>query len=249
MKVRIGSLFITATVLLNLSACSYVKTLFPDKEKDYQYTTEIPPLILPDDLKKSHAPGLTTPAPSPPPVSTGADNAAVPASAINAPVEEPASTTPAANEPAVTTPTAAASPESEPVIPDTAIKVERIKFNEGENRLRINVPFTRAWRIVGKALSRKFIEVSERNQEARLFTVLYDANEGKAKEESYWDDIMFMFRGIQANEKTYRLKLDENNKQTDITVIDEDRQLLSDAGSVKLLTLLEETIKADLAKK
>jgi outer membrane protein assembly factor BamC len=249
MKVKIGSLFITATVLLNLSACSYVKSLFPDKEKDYQYTTEIPPLILPDDLKKSHIPSLTTSsAPSTPPLSADAD-AAVPPSAVNAPVEETASATPATNEPAVTTPMDAASPESEPVIPDTAITVERIKFNEGENRLRINVPSARAWRIVSKALSRKAIEVTERNQEKRQFTVLYDPDEHIAKDDSYWDDIKFMFSGIRSNEKTYLLKLEENNQQTDIVVVDKDQQLLSDAASFKLLTLVEETIKADLAKK
>ena len=143
----------------------------------------------------------------------------------------------------------AASPESEPVIPDTAITVERIKFNDGENRLRINVPFTRAWRIVSKALSRKAIEVTERNQEKRQFTVLYDPDEQKANDDSYWDDIKFMFSGIQRNEKTYLLKLEENNQQTDIVVVDKDQQLLSDAASFKLLTLVEETIKADLTKK
>ena len=58
-----------------------------------------------------------------------------------------------------------------------------------------------------------------------------------------------MFSGIQSNEKTYLLKLEENNQQTDIVVVDEDQQLLSDAASFKLLTLLEETIKADLANK
>ena len=52
MKTRIITLFISATVLSALSACSYVKSLFPDKEKDYQYTTEIPPLIFPADLRK-----------------------------------------------------------------------------------------------------------------------------------------------------------------------------------------------------
>jgi len=41
----------------------------------------------------------------------------------------------------------------------------------------------------------------------------------------------------------------KNNQQTDIVVVDEDQQLLSDAASFKLLTLLQETIKADLAKK
>ena len=58
-----------------------------------------------------------------------------------------------------------------------------------------------------------------------------------------------MFSGIQSNEKTYLLKLEENNQQTDIVVVDEDQQILSDAASFKLLTLLQETIKADLANK
>jgi len=58
-----------------------------------------------------------------------------------------------------------------------------------------------------------------------------------------------MFQGIQNNEKTYLIKLEENNQQTDIVIVDEDQQLLSDAGSNKLLSLLEETIKADLANK
>ncbi len=242
MKVKIGSLFITATVLLNLSACGYIKSLFPDKEKDYQYTTEIPPLTLPADLKKDQIPGVPTPAS--PPLNSDTD-ASVPPVAVNAPVDGAASAAPAINE--STAP--AASPESEPVIPDTAITIERVKFDTGENRLRMNVPFTKAWRIVNKALSRKSIEVTERNQETRLVTVQYDPEEQKVEDESYWDEIKFMFSGIQSNEKTYLLKLEETNQQTDIVVVDVDQQLLSDAASVKLLTLLEETIKADLANK
>ena len=237
MKIKIGSLFITAAVLLNLSACSYVQSLFPDKEKDYQYTTEIPPLILPNDLKNSPIPSVTASAPSVPPLSSAAE--------ADVPVEEAASAAPTTVEPSVP----AAPPESEPAVVDAAITVERIKFNDGENRLRINVPFISAWRIVGKALSRKALEVTGRNQETRVFTVLYDPDEQKSTEDSYWDDIMFMFKGIRSNEKTYLLKLEENNQQTDIVVADEDQQLLSDAASIKLLTLLEETIKADLAKK
>ncbi|MDD1623714.1 MAG: outer membrane protein assembly factor BamC [Methylococcaceae bacterium] len=254
MKIKIGSLLITATVLINLSACSYIKSLFPDKEKDYQYTTEIPPLILPADLKKTQVPGMpksassapSSPSPSAPPVAVNATNATV---------EEAKSAAPAINESVVTSPAPAeqathtTTPESESVVPDTAITVERVKFDAGENRLRINVPFIRAWRIVGKALSRKSIEVTERNQEARLITVLYDPDEQKVEDGSYWDEVVFVFSGIQSNEKKYLLKLEENNQQTDIVVVDEDQQILSDAASFKLLTLLQETIKADLATK
>jgi outer membrane protein assembly factor BamC len=254
MKDKIGSFFIFATVLFNLSACSYVKSLFPDKEKDYQYTTEIPPLILPDDLKKNQIPDVPTSAsstPSSPSPSTDADATAVPPVSVNT----PASAAQAINESTATPPAPvedrapAASPESEPIVPDTAITVERVKFDTGENRLRINVPFTRAWRIASKALSRKSIEVTERNQEEGLFTVQYDPDEQKVEDGSYWDEVVFLFGGIQSNEKTYLLKLEKNNQQTDIVVVDEDQQLLSDAASFKLLTLLQETIKADLAKK
>jgi outer membrane protein assembly factor BamC len=43
MKTKIGRFVVIAAVLANVPACSYVKSLFPDKEKDYQFTTEIPP--------------------------------------------------------------------------------------------------------------------------------------------------------------------------------------------------------------
>ena len=38
---------------LNLPACGWLKSHLPDKEKDYYYSSEIPPLIIPDDLESS----------------------------------------------------------------------------------------------------------------------------------------------------------------------------------------------------
>jgi len=245
MKTKIITLIISVVALSALPACSYIKSFFPDKEKDYQYTTEIPPLTLPDDLKKDQTPDVPSPASSASPLGSDAE----PPATANALDNEAASAAPAINETAVTPPAPAASPESETVVPDTAITVERVKFDNGENRLRINVPFTRAWRIVNKSLSRKSIEVTERNQEAGLFTVQYDPDEQKVEDGTYWDEIVFMFRGIQSTEKEYLLKLEETNQQTDVFVVDEDQQPLSDAVSFKLLTLLQETIKADLANK
>jgi outer membrane protein assembly factor BamC len=251
MKIKIGSLLVAATVAINLSACGYIKSLFPDKEKDYQYTTEIPPLILPDDLKKDQLPDLPaseSSAPSSPAPAADADITAAPA-AVNSPAEEAAPVIQDTNESSATTQASATATESEPVVPDSEITVERIKFNEGENRLRINTPFTKAWRMVNKALSRKSIEVTGRNEEEGLFTVQYEPDEKKVEDGSYWDEVVFMFKGIQSNEKTYQLKLEKNNQHTDILVVDEDQQPLSDAASIKLLTVLHETIKADLANK
>ncbi|UOA07718.1 outer membrane protein assembly factor BamC [Methylobacter sp. S3L5C] len=231
MKVKTGSLFIMAILLLSLSACSYIKSLFPDKEKDYQYTTEIPPLILPNDLKTNYVPNVTT---STAPAASSDTNANMPEDASGLPTEEATST---------------ATPTTEVVIPDAAITVERIQVTDGGNRLRINTPFITSWRIVNKSLSRKAIEVTERNQEARLITIQYDAEGQKVKDESYLDEVKFFFAGIDNNDKTYLLKLEANNEQTDVVVLDKDQQPLSDADSAKLLMLLEETIKADLAKK
>jgi outer membrane protein assembly factor BamC len=103
--------------------------------------------------------------------------------------------------------------------------------------------------MINKALSRKTIEVTARNQETKLITVQYDPDEQKTEDGTYWDEVKFMVSGFQGNEKTYLLKLEENNQQTDISVLDEEQKILSDDASVKLLTVLEETMKADLAKK
>jgi len=37
-------------ILVYLSACSVIKSYFPDKEKDYQFAVEISPLVIPADL-------------------------------------------------------------------------------------------------------------------------------------------------------------------------------------------------------
>lgn len=47
MKLKIT---ISLFLVLGLSGCSRIKSYFPDKEKDYQLTTEIPALIVPPDL-------------------------------------------------------------------------------------------------------------------------------------------------------------------------------------------------------
>lgn len=40
-------------LFLNLPACGWLKNHLPDKEKDYYYSSEIPPLIIPEDMQNS----------------------------------------------------------------------------------------------------------------------------------------------------------------------------------------------------
>ncbi len=204
---------------------------------------------MPADLNNTLIPGAHPKAPAP---SLSVDaGVAVPPVVVNTP-EEAITAASALDKPAVPdgkSSPAAASPGSEAEVPDTAIIVERVKLNGGNNLLRMNVDFGRAWRTVSKALSRKAVRVTERNQETKIITVQYDPDEQKVEDGSYWDEMVFLFKGIQSNEKPYLLKFEENNQQTDIVVVDEDQEPLSDEASSKLLTLVEETIKADLAAK
>jgi outer membrane protein assembly factor BamC len=224
-------------LLINVTACSYLKSLFPDKEKDYQYTAEIPPLKLPDDLKKKPATLISEPKlPEPTNPNDAPVNVKQSVDAVSAPIaqnEEPAA-------PVVI----------ESVEKTEKISVELIRFNDGENRLRLSTEKPRAWRLVSKALSRKSIEVTNRNQDEGFFVVQYDPDEQKVEDGTLWDEAKFMFRGFQGNEKEYFLKLEEHDQKTEVIVLDKEQHPLSnDSTGLKLLTLLQTAINIDLADK
>ncbi len=214
MKINTATRLLIAALPLVLSACSTIKNYFPDKEKDYQFTTEIPALILPADLDRQAAP-----APAPAPASTTDSVAKL--------VEEAAEVV-------------------ESVINPKDIKAELVKFDNGEARLRIGASMTRAWREVGRALSRRSLEVTYRNQEEGLFRVQYDPDEQAVEDGSFWDELVFIFQGMRGgNEKEYSIKLVENKQQTEVAVLDENLQPLSEGAGLRLLTLLQETINAN----
>lgn len=238
MKTKIGSLII-AVVLVNVSACTYIKNLFPDKEKDYQFTTEIPPMVLPTDLAGDSLASVPTTAPA-------ADAAEVAPAVPTAETGDVASSTPAAE-------TADAAPvsrpvETEPAVDRKLIRIELPDSDQGTKRLRIGAPLVQAWRMVGKALSRNSIEVTNRNQEEGLFHVQYEADKKDVEDGSFWDEIVFVFTGFEVSEQEYVLKLVENNQQAELIVMDKEQKPVTGGASLSLLMLLHDTIKADLAK-
>jgi len=228
---------ISLVALCSLSACTQFKSYFPDKEKEYQYTAELPPLIYPADLKVKLMPAL-------------------PAAMTHA---EPESTAPVATTTAIAKPTAVASDakpvanvdkvynESEVELDAKLITVERINIDKNVNALRLNVPYYRAWRIVSKSLSRKALEVTVRDQDAGLLTLKYDPDAHSSTELSYLDSLKALIGMLRSNEKTYIIKLEKDQPQTDITVLDKDQKPATDADSVNLLTMMQETMKADLS--
>ncbi|MEQ1529944.1 MAG: outer membrane protein assembly factor BamC [Methylococcales bacterium] len=218
-----------------VTSCGYIKTYFPDKEKDYQFTTEIPPLTLPDDLQENAK--ATAPKPA-----ISAPSAAETANADQSNPAQETTTDSKAAEPVSNEPSSTEPPAKEL----KAISVELIK-QDNDNRLRISAPLNRAWRIVDKALSRKAIEVTRRDQDGGLFVVQYDPKDRNLEDGSIWDEVKFMFSGFETDEKEFILMLTSNNEFTEVTVLDSDQKPATDMHSLSLLNLLHNTIKNDLA--
>jgi outer membrane protein assembly factor BamC len=254
---KIIGFIIISGVATGLSGCGYIQTLFPDKERDYQYTTEIPLINYPTELRKNQSDGSnpTDKATETPPPSSngessetvaGAENAEQPSGDINSP-ENPPEDQPVPKPETSSTEVTPADGSDER---DTVSTVEIIKYDDGESRLRLGAGYSKSWRVVNKALSRNTIEITERNNDKAQITVQYDPDEKKAKDDSFLDEISFLFKGINTNDKQYVLKLEEHEQHTDVIVLNEEHlAMLNDEAALRLLKLLADTIKADLAGK
>jgi outer membrane protein assembly factor BamC len=240
MKIKLLTRFIYAAAVFGvLSACSTIKEAFPDKEKDYQFTTEIPKLTVPSDLAKGT--NLSSISTTAKPQSAEANE-----TTANASESKPTETE---TKPAENTASTESASDDLPPIDPKSITVELQESSNHISYLRINTPFLTAWRVVSKGLSRKSIEVSERNQADKIFTVQYDPDEQVPEDGSVMGEINFMWNGFQGNEKEYLLKLVENNQQTDVVILNQEQKPTADEGGIKLLKVLQQSIKANLAGK
>lgn len=209
-------LFISLPLLLNVSACSSVKSFFPDKEKDYQLTSEIPDLKIPSDLSDDTPPQDSADSKN----IQKEDSRTVSQSFETAPSEIDDKQKPAATD--------------------------KVKFADGASRIRVEETIETTWRKVGKALSRHSIEITDRNERDRIYLVQYDPDFKKVEDGSLWDEVLFIFGGDPAQEKELGIKLIEKKTNTEIFVVDSDEKLLSKGAGLKLLKLLNKTLEEDL---
>lgn len=228
-----------ALLLLGSSACSTIKSWFPDKERDYQFTAEIPEIIVPDDLK---AGALTMSAPRPAPATDTADV-----------VVDNKQT--AKVEPGVA-PKKPAKSESETAQP--AKKVAKADSKEASetvanapaspgSSLQIDQPQIQAVHIVAKALSRQKLEVTERNLDKGYFYVKFDPNAVKVEDKTWLDELNFVFGDEPSQEREYRIRLREINPQlTEVTVQDSEGKTQSSSSANALLKLITDAINQDI---
>lgn len=265
MKPNLVLITLASCILGNLSACGHVTKFFPDKERDYQHTKEIPMLNWPKDLRTSPAvpapeqiSPLSTSVPTPPSSPEAASalessDKTVPATAPTYENIDPATAPPydiTADLPAQAKPPS----DADPVPDDTGdttkpLVIEQVK-RDGSSRLRLYGSMLRAWRAIDKALSRNSVEVTKRNPEEHRYTVQYDPDEKKAHDGSFKDEITFIFKGFQTHEQEYHLQLIENSDHIEMLITDNKQKPLADtAASVKLLDVLEKAIKTESTDK
>ncbi len=196
---------VAVLALSSLTACDWIKSQFPDKGKDYYYSSEIPPLYVPPELANNR---IDTQAGG---IETGSNDQV---------------------------------PKAPQVVVD---QVKLVQPTGGAARIQLSEPFERAWRIVGKALSRQALEITDRNLEDGVFYVQYDPNAHALEDGSIWDELVFFFGEDQNQEKEYRVRLAQNQQFTEVIVTDENDVPLSDGPGLKLLKSIYKAIQADYA--
>ena len=227
MQSKIITLVVSLLIVFNLTACG-LKEFFPDKSKEYQLITEIPVLVVPPDLSSDAIRNSEAGGPGGIPVYR---NPGV------APDYEETDSRSTADENVTEE-----SPE-----PEETIYVDLLEFSGGATRIRIEDTIERNWRTVGKALSRNSIEITARDELDKIYFVQYDADFKKVEDGSLWDEVLFIFGSDPAQEKEFRVRLVENGSLTEVIVLDKNDKPTSKGPGFKLLRLLYETIKEDLA--
>lgn len=219
--------------------CSTIKSWFPDKERDYQFRTEIPDLIIPDELKAHSLPNRmsgqvaaanspATPVPS-----------AVPVPGVK---RLPETVVPSAPQEAT-----AAVKQNQPDSQTSTDSVIVAAGNSAVSSLQVDQPQSQAWRLVARALSRQKIEIVERNIDKAYFYVKYDPDSIKPEDNSIWDEVAFLFGEDPSHEQEYRISLLETGQQTtEVTVQDSEGKTLSNRTATHLLKLITDGINLDL---
>ena len=180
-----GLVLLSAASLLG--GCETISSWFPDKQKQYKYSSEIPPLEIPPDLKTSTIEGAVAKRGVSGSEESGED--------------KPVSGTEDVPEPRAEEPdrpkAAPRKPESAPTLAQSADDVPLIE---------IEAPFERAWVEVSKALGRMELEISDQNRSDGVYYVYYGGDKKPYEDRGFFGDLAEMFGAGTELSKEYRIK-------------------------------------------
>ncbi len=203
-----------------LPSCGSIAKLFPDKQKEYQFSSDIPPLEIPPDLT---ATAIDDPAVKKP----GNEAASVNYTDYldeqgNRPEE-----TDTARKSAVAE--AAAEPTSE----------TRLAPKDKEAaHIEIHAPFPLAWNQVGKALGRMEVEISDQNRSDKVYYVHFgEQDAAKGDSGGFFSDIAAVFKSSPKVQE-YRILLEDRGEETSVYVLDAEGKPQSEGDGYSLLQAL-----------
>ncbi|QSA97024.1 outer membrane protein assembly factor BamC [Methylococcus sp. EFPC2] len=209
----------------SLSACSVLESLFPDKQKQYRYSSDIPALEIPPDLTSSTLEG-TKGGGGPRPSSREAEEESPPSAAV---AEENTGSRRAASKPA-----------AKPEVPRTTLA----QSNDNATLIEVEAPYAETWNDVSRALGRLEVELTDQNRSDGVFYVYYGGTSPKPKEgdSSLWQDLKSMFSN-EEKASEYHVKLEEAGDVTNVFVLDASGKSVSEGPGYELLQRLNETLR------
>lgn len=219
---RITRVLLLVTFFGGIQGCTSFENILPDREKEYKYSTEIPPLEVPPDLSVS----------------------AIEASPIR-PLRGglPSSTE---TEPGVRqrpyTPEELPEGQAAKPAPDVERSAEGAYISVKEK-------FPIAWRMVGRALSRLEIEIQDLNRSEGLYYIVFEDRRNRKVDDSIWSRLAFWSDANAAEELKFRVRVDDKSDTTEVRILDEDGAVISEGTGLDLLQMIQDKINEQIAEK
>lgn len=210
-----------------LSACSTMQGWFPDKQKQYQYSADIPALEIPPELDSSTIDGV----PQKPKPWSSASTEEESKPELRATQIPPGPKSEMSVESARTYKTA--SMHQPPVLAQSSDNVPLIEMQ---------APIDIAWVEVNKALGRLKLEVSDLNRSDATYFVHYG---GKPHEDKgFFGEVSQMFSEDEPDgSKEYRIKLEQTGAVTAVQVLNPQGEPQREGPGLELLKKLHDAMQ------
>lgn len=216
---RLGLL---AGALVSVTGCSYIGSLFPDKQKQYRYSTELPDLEIPPDLVGSKTDEAIA-------ESEEGNNSSV--SYVQGKTKLSESGTPGK------------PPKKKRKRLKDSSAVALAENSENVSLIELNEPFAEAWNDVGRALGRLKIEIFDQNRTDGVYYVYYGGVPPKKDDDQgFMDSIASVFSPDKDQAKEYRIKLEDKEEFTFIKVLDQQDNERSTGDAFELLSRLHKKL-------
>jgi len=206
---------ILVSSVLALSGCSFVGSLFPDKQKQYKYSSEIPALEIPPDLQASTI--------------EGGDDRSSADEARSRPDRRSSS---------------ASGKPSETDEPSSGSQAVLAQNSDDVPLIELEAPYAEAWNDVDKALGRLRLEVSDRNRSDGVYYVYFSDENKSYEDRGLLGDLGSFFSGSGTPAKEYRIKLEDRSDLTVIYVLDQDDKPQAEGPGFELLKRLHQTLQS-----